>query len=602
MVHADGEAVAAALDRLLELALVWQAPGGLRALSGVAEGLTGGVAGGVSGLHPVSAEAPTADDVARRLGELSAPARAMLDHVDENGGQATAGSARHTVLPEDAASPAEELLARRLLVPRGGGVVQVPGEVGLALRGGRTTREPVDARTRRRHLGARPGDGGPGRGRGRVRGGTPRRAAARPLGHRAARRAAQRRARGARAQGDGRPAARRRADRRAAGRGDRRVRAARDRDRRRTATRSGSRPTRSTPGSRATWRTGGRPWSARGWRRAGCPAWSAYATRPARPRTRWLPSCRACSRRSAAGWRSSVLAELPPGEVLATGTGTPSVVARVAWLRPRRPRSRADQVVWALAEAASLGVTGLGGLSTAGRSLLAGEEAKAAGTLAPLLPEPVDHVLIQADLTAVAPGPLESAARPPAAAGRRHRVAGRGHGLPVHGRVGPPGPGRRLVGGGGARVRVVGVANAGAAAADLPRRRHRPHVRHGPGRSGGGVPAGRRRDGVERAAAPSEGGSARVAPDRPDRAGDVDPDRRTAAAAAGARGGAGGRGRRRHRAHRPPGPAAGPRAARPAWRERALGARECARRAGRDRDPGRRPGGLVPALGAGARR
>ena len=52
-----------------------------------------------------------------------------------------------------------------------------------------------------------------------------------------------------------------------------------------------------------------------------------------------------------------VLAELPPGEVLAAGTGVPSVVARVAWLRPRRPRSRADQVVWALAEAAPLGVT-----------------------------------------------------------------------------------------------------------------------------------------------------------------------------------------------------------------------------------------------------
>ncbi|MCZ9337956.1 helicase-associated domain-containing protein, partial [Streptomyces sp. TRM76130] len=33
--------------------------------------------------------------------------------------------------------------------------------------------------------------------------------------------------------------------------------------------------------------------------------------------------------------------------------------------------------------------------------------AAAARVLAPLLPEPLDHVLLQADLTAVAPGPLQ---------------------------------------------------------------------------------------------------------------------------------------------------------------------------------------------------
>ncbi|MFD7813413.1 helicase-associated domain-containing protein [Streptomyces sp. NPDC059785] len=37
---------------------------------------------------------------------------------------------------------------------------------------------------------------------------------------------------------------------------------------------------------------------------------------------------------------------------------------------------------------------------------LAANAARAAGLLAPLLPEPLDHVLLQADLTAVAPGPL----------------------------------------------------------------------------------------------------------------------------------------------------------------------------------------------------
>jgi hypothetical protein len=56
-----------------------------------------------------------------------------------------------------------------------------------------------------------------------------------------------------------------------------------------------------------------------------------------------------------------------------------------------------------------VGVTGLGGLSSHGRALLASDEPArgAPAALAPLLPAPVDHVLLQADLTAVAPGPLE---------------------------------------------------------------------------------------------------------------------------------------------------------------------------------------------------
>lgn len=100
-----------------------------------------------------------------------------------------------------------------------------------------------------------------------------------------------------------------------------------------------------------------------------------------------------------------VLGGLPPGEVLATGTGVPSLVARIEWLRPRRPRTRADQVVWAVEEAERLGITALGGLTSAGRAFVDGD--RPAPLLAPLLPAPVDHVLLQADLTAVAPGPLE---------------------------------------------------------------------------------------------------------------------------------------------------------------------------------------------------
>ena len=62
------------------------------------------------------------------------------------------------------------------------------------------------------------------------------------------------------------------------------------------------------------------------------------------------------------------LAALPPGHVVATGTGPASVVARLAWLRPRRPPSRAEQVVAALAESGHLGITGLGGLASYARA------------------------------------------------------------------------------------------------------------------------------------------------------------------------------------------------------------------------------------------
>lgn len=102
----------------------------------------------------------------------------------------------------------------------------------------------------------------------------------------------------------------------------------------------------------------------------------------------------------------SQLATLEPGEVLAAGTGVPTLVHRVRWLRPRRPLTLGNLVAAAAEEAALLGITGLGGLSPAGRALLAGEDA--AAVLAPLLPEPLDHILIQGDLTAIAPGPLEA--------------------------------------------------------------------------------------------------------------------------------------------------------------------------------------------------
>jgi hypothetical protein len=115
----------------------------------------------------------------------------------------------------------------------------------------------------------------------------------------------------------------------------------------------------------------------------------------------WLPEARraACTE----------IASLPPGSVLAAGTGLPSLVERLTWLRPRRPPARAQAVTWAVEESAVVGLTGLGGMAAHGRVLLRGDDParEAAAVLAPLLPGFVDHVLLQADLTAVAPGPLE---------------------------------------------------------------------------------------------------------------------------------------------------------------------------------------------------
>ncbi|WP_062346247.1 helicase C-terminal domain-containing protein [Herbidospora yilanensis] len=82
-----------------------------------------------------------------------------------------------------------------------------------------------------------------------------------------------------------------------------------------------------------------------------------------------------------------------------------SVLARLTWERPRRRGAHLARLAeFALREAEVMGLTGLGVMSPHGRAVLTG--VKAADLLAPLLPEPVDHVVLQADLTAVAPGPL----------------------------------------------------------------------------------------------------------------------------------------------------------------------------------------------------
>jgi hypothetical protein len=408
VVHADADAVRVAVDRLLDLALVWEAPGGLRALTAVAEALAGGRSGaasGLSGLHPVSPERPDAAEVDRRLAELSPAARALLEHVDEHGGEGTTGTARHTVSPADAATPAEELLARKLLVPRSGGVVRLPGEVGLALRGGRTTREPVDrvpelATTRRdQRLVDRTAAGAAFDAVRRVEllldhwGGEP------PIALRNG------------------------------GLGVRDLKAAAAHLHVpdpvaallvECAAEAGLLAMRSDVNGDPAWVPtdafdlwiGGEP--AQRWATLAS-AWLGTTRVPGlvgvrdpagKTQNALAPELSSVFAPESRRMALEALASLEPGTVLASGTGVPSVVQRVTWLRPRRPRTRTDLVAWALAEAAALGVTGLDGLGSAGRALLAGDDA--AKALAPLLPEPVDHVLLQADLTAVAPGPLET--------------------------------------------------------------------------------------------------------------------------------------------------------------------------------------------------
>jgi hypothetical protein len=106
--------------------------------------------------------------------------------------------------------------------------------------------------------------------------------------------------------------------------------------------------------------------------------------------------------------RAAVLTELAGLPAGAAATAE-SIAARLRWRRPRWGGQLRDELVrWTLAEAELLGLTSHGALATASRRLGADGPAAAAETLTPLLPEPVDHVLIQADLTAVAPGPLTS--------------------------------------------------------------------------------------------------------------------------------------------------------------------------------------------------
>ena len=80
------------------------------------------------------------------------------------------------------------------------------------------------------------------------------------------------------------------------------------------------------------------------------------------------------------------------------------------WHRPRRTSGVRTQAIAAiLAESEAIGVTGAAGLTSFGRALI--EHRDAAESLASLLPSPIDHIIVQADLTALAPGRLPATPR-----------------------------------------------------------------------------------------------------------------------------------------------------------------------------------------------
>ena len=116
----------------------------------------------------------------------------------------------------------------------------------------------------------------------------------------------------------------------------------------------------------------------------------------------------------------AALASLPPG----AAPDADQLETLLRWRHPlRSARFGAEHGVGAevaLREAEWAGVTGRGALSGPGRAVVAREDRDAgsdadrpdpAALMDPLVPPAVDHVLLQADLTAIAPGRLDGAAR-----------------------------------------------------------------------------------------------------------------------------------------------------------------------------------------------
>ena len=123
VVNAATASVDGAVERLLRLALLWGTPEELRPVTVLAEVLA-------------SPRGPEPVQVPGLLTGLLAGARALLDHLDERDADGRT---------ESLTEPVQQLVARRLVVVHDDRRhITVPWSVRVALRGGRSTREPVD--------------------------------------------------------------------------------------------------------------------------------------------------------------------------------------------------------------------------------------------------------------------------------------------------------------------------------------------------------------------------------------------------------------------------------------------------------------------------
>ncbi|MDO0974880.1 helicase-associated domain-containing protein [Mycolicibacterium frederiksbergense] len=103
----------------------------------------------------------------------------------------------------------------------------------------------------------------------------------------------------------------------------------------------------------------------------------------------------------------TVLNDLPAG----AGVEPESAALAMVWQRPRwAARLQLDPVTNLLREAHAVGLVGRGAIATPARLLLnqrSDDDAEAViNAMAKVLPAPLDHFLLQADLTVVVPGPL----------------------------------------------------------------------------------------------------------------------------------------------------------------------------------------------------
>ena len=113
--------------------------------------------------------------------------------------------------------------------------------------------------------------------------------------------------------------------------------------------------------------------------------------------------------------RRRLLLDTLPAVAPGQATDRVGLAERLAWQAPmlwsNGPADPSMLVDWSMDEADLLGLTYLGGLSTAGRLAAEGRLAEAVEALAARAPPVVEHFVVQADMSAMAPGELAYAVR-----------------------------------------------------------------------------------------------------------------------------------------------------------------------------------------------